>query len=63
MRKGDILLALGVEIYTTNTAFLLIKADIVEALETSPVDSPYAMIRDEKVFLPPHEDVLPLAQV
>lgn len=62
-RKGDVLLALGVKVYTTNTTFLLVKTDVVEALETSTVDSPYAMVGHKEVFFPPHKDILSLGQV
>lgn len=60
---GDVLFTLGVEIYTAHTTFLLVEADVVEALETGAVDSPDAVIGDEKMFFPPHKYVLPLGKV
>jgi hypothetical protein len=41
----------------------LVKADIIEALETRPRNRAYPVVRDEEVLLPAHEDVLSLRQV
>jgi hypothetical protein len=36
----------------------LVEADVVEALETRPVDRLHSVIRDEEVLFPAHEEVL-----
>jgi hypothetical protein len=41
----------------------LVEADVVEALEASPIDGPNPVVGNEKVFLPAHEDVLPLVNI
>lgn len=63
VRRRNLLFTFGMEIYTTHTALLLVKADVVEAFEASAVDSAHTMVGDEEVFLPAHEDVLALSQV
>lgn len=51
------------EIDTANAAHLLVKADVVEALEAGAVDSAHPVVGDEEVLLPAHEDVLLVVQV
>jgi len=41
----------------------LVEADVVEAFEASSADLPDPVIGDQKVFLPSHENVLPLCPV
>lgn len=41
----------------------LVKADIVKPLEARPADRAHAMVREQEVFLPAHEDVLALGDV
>lgn len=63
MRIGlpqDLLLALCVEIYPADRPHDLIKADVVETLETCSRDCPYTMIRNQEMLLPSHEYVLSL---
>lgn len=64
-QKGqkDELLALCMEIYPADCSFNLVEADVVEPFEARPRDSPHAMIRDEEVFFPPHEDVFSLGEI
>ncbi len=51
------------EVDTADLPAHLVEADVVEALEARAVDRPNSVVRDQEVFLPPHEDVLPLIQV
>lgn len=57
------LLALGVEIYSTNATFLLIEANVIKAFKRGTIDGTNTMVGYEKVFLPAHKDVLALRQV
>lgn len=41
----------------------LVEADVVEPFETSPRNRSHTMIRNEKIFLPPHKNMLPLCKV
>lgn len=51
------------KIYPADGPFNLVKADIVEPFEARSGDSSHAMIRDEEVFLPSHEDVFSLSEI
>lgn len=51
------------EVYPANRPFYLIEADVVESLEARAGDRPDPVIGYEEVFLPPHEDVVPLRPV
>jgi hypothetical protein len=57
------LLALSMEVNPTNAPTALVEADIIEALEARASDGAHAVVRDEEVLLPAHEDVLALRQV
>ena len=46
------------EIYSTDSSLNLVEADVVETLEARTVDCPNAVVGYEKVFFPPHKDVL-----
>ena len=52
------LLALRMKVNTTDFSFSHVHADVVEALETSARYIALAMIRDQKMLLPSHEDVV-----
>ena len=60
---GSLLLALGVEINSSNTSGALIEADIVEALETCPGDGFDLVIGNQEVFFPTHEEMIVLRVV
>lgn len=53
-----ILLALRMEIYPANTTLSLVEADIVEALKARAGYTFDAMIRDQEVFFPAHEEMV-----
>lgn len=59
----DSLFALGVEVDSADVPRHLVEADVVEPLETGPRDGADAMVWNQKVLLPPHEDILPLCKV
>lgn len=48
------------EIYSTHTTFNLVEAYIIETFKACAGDSLYAMVGDEKVLFPSHEEVLTL---
>jgi hypothetical protein len=52
-----------VKVNAADLAAFLIEADVVKALEAGAVDGPHTVVRDEKMFLPPHEDNIALRQV
>lgn len=58
--EGYALLALRMEVNPTHAPNTLVKADIVEPLKARPRNRAHPMVRDEKVLLPAHEDVLAL---
>ena len=58
-----LLFALGVKVDAADVARYLVEADVIEAFEASPGDGPHAVVRDQEVFFPTHEDVLPLSKV
>ena len=58
-----LLLALRMEVDPTHGSRNLIETYIVESLETRAHDLPNSMIWHQKVFFPPHEDILPLCAV
>lgn len=58
-----ILFAFRVEVDSTHFALDLVEADIVEALKAGPGDRAYAVVRDEEMLLPTHENVLPLRNI
>jgi len=62
MLGSTILLTLGMEIYATDGTLALIEADIVEAFKARPANGAYTVIWYQKVFLPPHKNILPLCQ-
>ena len=41
----------------------LIKTDVVESFKTRAIDLPDAVIRDQKLLLPPHEHILPVCAI
>jgi hypothetical protein len=59
---SDVLFAFCMEIDPADRPLNLVEADIVEALETCATYSSYSMVRDQKVFLPPHEYIFSLRQ-
>ena len=61
--RGYGLLALRMEVYPADGSLHLVEADIVEPFKARTGNGPYAMIRDEEVFLSSHEDVFPLGEV
>lgn len=56
------LLTFGMEINAADRATALVEADVVETFETRSCDSFDAMVGDEKVFFPPHEEMLALIE-
>lgn len=58
-----ILLTLGMEIDPTDPPIPLIETNIIKTLETRPRDRLHAVIRDQEVLFPAHEDVLTLLVV
>jgi hypothetical protein len=60
---GNSLLAFTVKVNAAHLPLHLVEADVVEALEASPIDGPNPVVGDEKVLLPAHEDVFPLVNV
>lgn len=58
-----ILFALCVKIDPGDGSFDLVKTDIVEALETSSGYCAHAMVGDQKVLLPAHEDMIALGEI
>lgn len=51
------------EVYSTDTALLLVEADIVEAFEAGTVEGSNPVVWYQEVFLPAHEDILALTEV
>lgn len=51
------------EIYTADGSLHLVEADIIESLEASPGNRPHPVVRDEKIFLPPHENMFTLGEI
>ncbi|KAB8339177.1 hypothetical protein FH972_022112 [Carpinus fangiana] len=51
------------EIDAANCAFLLVKTDVVESLETGARDGADAVVRYQEVLLPAHENVLAVGKV
>ena len=60
---GDLLFTLGMEINAADRAPRLVETDVIEPLETRPGYRAHAVVGDEEIFLPPHEDVFPLGKV
>ena len=58
-----ILLALRMEINPTDTPIPLIKTNIIKPFKTRARNGFHAMVGDEEVFFPAHEDVLALLVV
>lgn len=56
-------LALCVEINAAHGSLYLVEANIVESFEAGAGDCSDSVVRDEEVFLPPHEHVLMLSKV
>lgn len=52
-----------VVVNTTHGPLHLIEADIVEPLEAGADDGTHAMVRDQKVLLPAHEEMFALRKV
>jgi hypothetical protein len=48
------------EVYPADRPLNLVEADVVKAFKTSPSDCSHSVIRNQKMFLPPHEDILSL---
>jgi len=48
------------EVYAAYCPLNLVEANIVKALKTGSSDRSHSVIRDQKVFLPSHEDVFSL---
>lgn len=61
--RHDLLFALGVKIDSTHFSLDLVEADIVEALKTRAGYGTHAVVWHQKVFLPSHEDILPLGHI
>ena len=59
----NILFALCVEVNSADGTRHLVETYIVKPFETSPHNLPHPVIRNEKVFFPPHEDVFSLRAV
>lgn len=53
-----ILLALGMEVNAAHTAVTLIKTNIVKPFEARARDRFHAVIRDQEVFFPAHEEMV-----
>lgn len=51
------------EVDSLNCPVDLVEADVVKALETSPVDGSNTVVRDQKLLLPSHEDVIFLCHI
>jgi len=51
------------EVYPAYGPLTLVEADVVEALKAGAADRAHAMVGEEEVFLPAHEDVLALRHV
>lgn len=58
-----ILFALGVKVNPGNRSLHLIKTNVVEAFEAGSGDRPHAMIGNEEVLFPTHEEVLTLGKI
>ncbi len=50
------------EIYSANSTFDLVEADVVKAFKTCATNRPYPVIRDQEVLLPTHENIFSLRQ-
>ena len=55
-RKISSLFTLAVKVDSLDFPMKLVKADVVEALKTGPVDGFNTVVRDQKLLLPSHED-------
>ena len=51
------------EVNPGHRSFDLVEADVVKALETCARYCSHAMIGNEEIFLPPHENVLTLCKI
>lgn len=60
---GNSPLALAVEVNAIDLSMDLIKTNIIEALKARPGDGAHAMVGDEEVLFPAHENVLALGDV
>ena len=60
---NGLLFALSVIIYTRESTPLLVEAYIVEAFKASAGNGCDAMVRDQEIFLPSHEDMFSLGKV
>jgi hypothetical protein len=57
-KKKYSLLTPGMEVNSADAPLALVEADVVEALEAGAIDCPHAVVRDQKVLLPPHENIV-----
>lgn len=55
-----VLLALGVEVDPADAAVTLVEANVIEALEAGARNRLDAVVRNQEVLFPAHEDVLTL---
>lgn len=51
------------EVNTANSPLHLVETDIIESLEAGTRDRSNPVVRNEEIFLPPHEHVLTLREV
>lgn len=58
-----VLLALCVKIDSGHCPFNLVETNIIKALKTRARYSSHAMVRNEEILLPPHEDMLALCKI
>lgn len=63
MDKFNSPLALRVEINAAHGSLYLVETDIIESFKAGARDCSDSVVRDEEVFLPPHEHVLMLGKV
>jgi hypothetical protein len=58
-----LLLTLRMEVNPTDGAFYLIKANVVKPFETCSRYSSNTVIWNQKIFFPPHEDIVSLCEI
>jgi hypothetical protein len=52
-----------VEVDPADLSLDLVKTNVVETFEACPSDCPDPVVRDQEVFFPTHEDMVPLGNV
>jgi len=48
------------EVYSTDCPLNLVEADVVESLKAGTSNCSHSVVRNQEMFLPPHEDILSL---